>query len=171
MITNQELDKGVLTLKLIWSAMLLSLAIYLFVGLQVVDNVRSSMDEGTFGVVKTAFCIIALAVLIVTRYVRKMVLSGKWQTRPPADAGEVPAPSRHPALQTYTTATILALAMSESIGVCGLFLFFLGKNPMDLYLLLLISAAAMFMYRPSREELITLSRKWDGDPTSGGARG
>ena len=45
MMTNQELDKGVLTLKLIWSAMLLSLAIYLFVGLQVVDNVRSSMDE------------------------------------------------------------------------------------------------------------------------------
>ncbi len=171
MITNQELDKGLLTLKLIWSAMLMSLAIYLFVGLQVADKVQSSMDEQTFGMVKMALYVIALALLVATRFVRKMILSGKGQTRPPADAGGVPTPSRPSALQTYSTATILALAMSEGVGILGLVLYFLGKNPMDLYLLLFLSAAAMFMYRPSREELITLSRKWDGDPTSGGARG
>ncbi len=61
--------------------------------------------------------------------------------------------------------------MSEGIGILGLVPFFLGKNPLDLYLLLFVSAAAMFMYRPSREELITLSRKWDGDPTVGGMTG
>ena len=165
MMTDQELNKGLLTLKVIWSAMLMSLAIYLFVGLQIAANVQSSMTDETFGMLKMVLYIIALAILIVTRYVRKLILSGKGQNRLPTRA------TRHPALQTYTTATILALAMSESIGIFGLVLFFLGKNPMDLYLLILVSAAAMFMYRPSKEELLTLSREMRGDSTTGGTTG
>jgi F0F1-type ATP synthase membrane subunit c/vacuolar-type H+-ATPase subunit K len=162
MMTDQELNKGLLTLKVIWSAMLMSLAVYLFVGLQILANVQSAVTDETFGVLKRILYTIALAVLIVTRFVRKMILSGKVQNRLPAQA------ARHPALQTYTTATILALAMSESIGICGLVLCFLGKNPMDLYLLILISAAAMFMYRPSKEELLTLFREMRWDSTTGG---
>lgn len=165
MMTNQELDKGLLTLKIIWPAMLMSLAVYLFMGLQFAAGMQSPMDEETFGIFKVVLYIVALAILIATRFVKKMILSGKGQTRPPAQG------ARHPALPIYTTATILALSMSESIGLLGLVLFFLGKNPMDLYLLILVSAAAMFMYRPSREELITLSRKWEGEPTSGGVTG
>ena len=162
MITDQELDKGLLTLKVIWSAMLMSLAVYLFVGLQIVADVRSSMDGETFGVLKMVVYIIALVTLIVTRFVRKMILSRKRENRLPG------RDSRHPALQTYTTAMILAWAMSESIGIFGLVLFILGKNPMDLYLLILVSAAAMFMYRPSKEELLTLSREIRGNSTTGG---
>ena len=162
MMTDQELNKGLLTLKIIWSAMLMSLAVYLFVGLQIVANVQSSMTDETFGMLKMILYIIALATLIVTRYVRKTILSRKGQNRLPSLA------ARHPALQIYTTATILALAMSESIGIFGLILFFLGKNPMDLYLLILVSASAMFMYRPSKEELLTLSREMSGDSTTGG---
>lgn len=165
MMTDPELDKGLLTLKVIWSAMLMSLAIYLFVGLQLAANVRSSMDKETFGIFKIVLYIVALAILIVTRYVKKMILSGKGQNRLPTRA------SRHPSLQTYTTAMILAWAMSESIGICGLVLFFLGKNPMDLYLLILVSAAAIFMYRPSKEELLTLSREVRGNSTTGGTTG
>jgi hypothetical protein len=165
MMTDQELNKGLLTLKVIWSAMLVSLAVYLFVGLQILANVPSAMTDEIFGMLKMIFYIIALAVLIVTRFVRKWILSGKGQNRPRVQA------TRHPALQTYTTAKILALAMSESIGIFGLVLFLLGKNPMDLYLLLLVSAAAMFMYRPSKEELLTLSREMGGDSTTGRTTG
>ena len=165
MMTDQELNKGLFTLKVIWSAMLMSLVVYLFVGLQIAANVQSSMTDETFGVLKTFLYIIALAALIVTRYVRKLILSGKGQNRPRIQA------ARHPALQMYTTATILALAMSESIGIFGLVLFLLGKNPMDLYLLILVSAAAMFMYRPSKEELLTLSREMRGNSTTGRTTG
>ena len=42
---------------------------------------------------------------------------------------------------------------------------------MDLYLLILVSAAAMFMYRPSKEELLTLSREMSGDSTTGRTTG
>ena len=60
MMTDQELNKGLLTLKIIWSAMLMSLAVYLFVGLQIAANVQSSMTDETFGVLKTVLYIIAL---------------------------------------------------------------------------------------------------------------
>jgi len=159
MMTSQELDKGLLTLKLIWSAMLMSLAIYLFVGLQVADQVKTSLDEQTFGMVKMGLYLVALAILVATRFMKRIILSGKGQNQPAAQ------PGRPSALQTYMTATILSLAMSEGVGILGLVLYFLGKNPMDLYLLLFLSAAAMFMHRPGREELMTLSRKWEGEPT------
>lgn len=53
---------------------------------------------------------------------------------------------------------IVTLALSESIAIYGLVLFLIGKDPMDLYLLILISAAAMLIYRPKKEEVIHLSR-------------
>jgi hypothetical protein len=165
MMADRELNKGLSTLKVIWSAMLMSLAIYLFIGLQITANVQSSMTDETFGVLKMVLYIIALAILIVTRHVRKWILSGKGQSRLPSRV------ARDPALQAYTTATILALSMSESIGICGLVLYFLGKNTMDLYLLILVSAAAMFMYRPSKEELLALFRKMRGDSIAGGTTG
>ncbi len=164
MITDREVDKGLLTLKVIWSAMLMSLAVYLFVGLQIAADVRSSMDEKTFGLLKMVIYIIALITLIVTRFVRKMILSGRGQRLPARVL-------RDPALQLYSAATILALAMSEIIGIFGLVLFILGKSSLDLYLLLLVSASAMFMYRPSKDDLLALSRKMRGDSTTGGATG
>ena len=59
-------------------------------------------------------------------------------------------------LPKYSIAVIASLAMSESIGIYGLVLFLLGKNAMDLYLLVGISAAAMFYYRPKKDELLNL---------------
>ena len=150
MITDQELDKGLLTLKMIWFAMLASLAIYLFVGLQVAPTVRISMDPNTLSVLKTILYVVAFVTLFATRYIRKLILSRNGQYTQPAQT------SRHPVLQKYSTAMIVALAMSESIGIYGLVLFLLGKNTMDLYLPLLISAAAMLTYRPRREEVINL---------------
>ncbi len=49
--------------------------------------------------------------------------------------------------------------MSESIGVYGLILFFMGKNRSDLYILIVISAAAMLYYRPNKEEVISMAKE------------
>lgn len=163
MITDREPEKGLLTLKIIWSAMLMSLAIYLFVGLQITANVQP-MEEAAFSVLKTVLYIVALTILMVTRLLRKRLLSGNGQNRLPAQA------ARPPALQIYSIATVLALALSEAIGIFGFVLYILGKNPLDLYLLL-VSAAAMFMYRPNRDDLIALSRKMREGSTPGGATG
>ena len=62
------------------------------------------------------------------------------------------------AVSKYIAAMIVSLAMSETIGIYGLVLFMLGKNTMDLYLLIFISAAAMFYYRPQKEKIIELAK-------------
>ncbi len=164
MITEQELDKRLMTLKIIWFAMLMSLGIYLFVGIQVGTNVQSSINEDTFGILRTVLYAMAFAILIATRYIRKLIMSGKNQVSQPVQV------LKHPALQKYSAATIVALAMSEGIGIYGLVLFFLGKNSTDLYLLILISAAAMVMYRPRKDEMLNLVQESRED-SAGGAKG
>jgi hypothetical protein len=78
--------------------------------------------------------------------------------------GSEPMSSRPPSLSNqplflgeYTTAMIVSLALSESIGIYGLVLFLLGDSFQTLYIFISISALAMFFYRPKREDLETLA--------------
>jgi hypothetical protein len=50
--------------------------------------------------------------------------------------------------------------MSEAIGIYGLILFLLGKNQNDLYLLTALSAAAMTLYFPKKEEVVNLAERF-----------
>ncbi len=164
MVTDQEMDKGLVVLKVIWFAMLMSLAVYLLVAFLLSTTFLPSINEGTFGILRMVLYGVAFATLIGIRYFKKLVLSGKSQNQ------QLNQVYPYPALQKYSTFTIIALAMSESIGIYGLVLFFLGKNPVDLYLLILISAVALFMYRPKKEELIRLAREGGQDSSIGGTR-
>jgi len=153
MITDEELAKELLRLKVIWFGMLGSLVIYLIIGLQIATNIQASMDKSTFGVLKTVLYLFTFIIIVITRYIRRFILSGKGQY------GQATQNFQPLTLQKYTTAMIVAWALLESIGIFGLVLFLLGKNPMDLYLLILISAAAMLWYRPKKDELVSLARK------------
>jgi hypothetical protein len=124
--------------------------------------VQSSINESTLGILRTVLYLMAVAILIATRYVRKLIMSGTSHVSQPVQALE------HLALQKYSAATIIALAMSESIGVYGLILFFLGKSSTDLYLLILISAAAMVIYRPRKDEMLSLVQAGSTDSGAGG---
>ncbi len=153
MITDEELGKELLKLKVIWFAMLGSLVIYLIVGLQIGTNIQASMDKSTFGVLKTLLYLFTLVIIVMTRYIKRFILSGKDQFGQPI---QNPQPLT---LQKYTTVMIVAWALLECIGIFGLVLFLLGKNRTDLYLLLIVSAVAMLWYRPKKDELISLARK------------
>jgi hypothetical protein len=162
MITDEELGKELVTLKVIWFAMLMALAVYLFVGLLAAPKIKVSMNEDTFFVLKTVLYGVAFVTLTMTKYIRNLIMSAKSQIKPATQSG------RHPVIQKYTTAMMVALALSESLGIYGLILFFLGKNETDLYLLLFISAAAMLMYRPKKDEVMSLLRKSMEVSTTGG---
>lgn len=152
----EKINKGWLPLSTIWSAMLISLFIYLFVGLYMEDKISIPMEKDILDLLRNVLYVVSLVTLIATKYIRKFVLSGK----EPGDVKKVyPQPvlnTQHAALARYTTAMIIALALSESIGIYGLILFFLGKQHLDLYLLISISAAAMLYYRPNKDELISM---------------
>ena len=55
MIIDQEIDKRLLILKVIWFAMLMSLVTYLFVGLYAAANVGPLMKEDTVGMLRPFF--------------------------------------------------------------------------------------------------------------------
>jgi drug/metabolite transporter (DMT)-like permease len=160
-MTEQELDKRLMTLRIIWFALLMSLGVYLLVAIQFGTNVQSSINEEALGIRRTVLYAMAFAIFIATRYVRKLIMSGKNQVSQPAQSLE------QLALQKYSAATIVALAMSESIGISGLILFSLGKNSTDLYLLTLISAVAMVVYRPRKDEMLHLVQRGPVDSVSG----
>jgi hypothetical protein len=161
MISDVEVKKGLMTLNIIWFAVLTSLVIYLFVGLQVKENLQTSMNAAAFTTFKSILYGIAAITLFITRYVRKFVLSAKGSKIFTASRGR--QPTQHPSLAKYTAAMVVSLAMTESIGIYGLVLFFLGKNATDLYLLIAISGVAMFFYRPNKEDIINLSQDFDKD--------
>jgi glycopeptide antibiotics resistance protein len=164
MISDEEIGRGLKILNAIWLAMLASLALYMIVALQVQEQVKTEMDAETFAVLRSVLYTIALATLLLTRYVWKRVLNAK-KGQEQAHRKSLYTPL-NPALQRYSSAMTVALAMSESIGIFGFILFLLGKNAIDLNLLIIASAAAMCMYRPKREEIVEMLR--DNPEVTGG---
>jgi hypothetical protein len=150
MITEQEIDRGMTTLRIIWLAMLVFLVGCAFVGRVIAPGMKSTMSREAFGMLRTALYALGFATLIASRFIKKLILAGKGQTIDPTQARPASV------VQRYTSAVIASLAMSESVGLYGLVLFLLGKDETDLYLLLAISALAMVYHRPKRDELANL---------------
>ncbi|MCM2263814.1 MAG: hypothetical protein NDI73_01345 [Desulfuromonadales bacterium] len=156
MITDAELDKGLTTMKVIWGTMLFSLAVYVVIATQFGDSI-GFVPEGNpkvLDIVRTVFYLLALVILVVIRFVRRAVLAGKGMA-----LGGQPSALSHPVLQKYLSAMMIALALSESIGIFGFVLFLAGKKALDLYLLVALSAAAMIIYRPKKNELLALMQE------------
>lgn len=152
MIDDAELYKGMITLKTIWAGMLLSLAIYLFIGLKFGPNIEISLPPDAVTILKYALYSLAVITFIITNPLRKRMLSGKLKI-----GAQTPRyPGQDPVVQKYTSAAIFSFALSESIGIYGLVLYILGKNTTDFYLLIFFSAAALLICFPKEKELLRL---------------
>lgn len=131
---------------IIWVAMLAALPLYLLAGLLAAPTLMPALGAATLGVLRKALYAAAAAILLSVGRVRRLVRG----ERGPADGPERISASFLP---RYATAVIVSLVMCESIAIFGLLLYFLGRNAIDLFLLLGVSAAAMVYYRPQAEEI------------------
>jgi F0F1-type ATP synthase membrane subunit c/vacuolar-type H+-ATPase subunit K len=152
MIAERDADRALAVLKIIWMALLGSLALYVVVGRLVAPGLNPELNAEALRVLRIALYALGFVTLIAAGTVRRLILGARGPSAgpPQADSSFLP--------QKYSSAVIASLAMSESVGIYGLVLFLLGKNPMDLYLPVGISAAAMFYFRPSRDELLGLGQ-------------
>jgi hypothetical protein len=150
MIAEKDMDRVMAILKIIWMALLGSLAVYLIVGRLVAPVLMPQLGGEAFRMLRTALYALGFVTLIAAGYVRRLILAPRGPSAGPTQARQ------YSGLQKYSSAVIASLAMSESIGIYGLVLFLLGKNTMDLFLLVGISAAAMFYFRPRKDELLNL---------------
>ncbi len=153
MIAEQDIDRVLAVLKIIWLALLGSLALYLVVGRLVAPEFALAGERGDLPPYSAPrLIVLGFVTLVAAKYVRRLD-PGRWRPRPrPRTQRQASLPQR------YASAVIASLAMSESVGVYGLLLFLLGKDEMDLYLLVGISAVAMYYFRPRREELLNLGQ-------------
>jgi hypothetical protein len=164
MVQREEMEiinKGWRNINIIWAGVLISLAFYLFVGLYIQDKIKISqgVDSNILRKVRITLYIISVITLILTKYIRKTLLArkgrGKFIKTPQPAAGY----NQHPAITKYFPAMVISSAMLGTIGVYGFILFYLGKNLIDLYLLIFISAVSMLYFRPQKTELISLAKE------------
>lgn len=164
---SEVIEKGMWPLWIIWALMLGSLCIYIFVCHQFGDEIRRNMGSNfPIGIFKNILYIIVIATLFITYFFRKIILySNSGQSKIKIHNLKL-FPSQAPFLSKYTTAMIVSLALSESIGIYGVMLFFLGDNYETLYIFIGISAISMFYYRPKREEIENLSMAMKSEKTN-----
>ena len=160
LVEHQEkaIEKGLLTLWIIWAGIMGSLLIYVFICHQFGDQIRRDINPNfPLPLMRNILYGIGIITLFLTHFLKRFMLGGTF-------SGTLSKPSRSdqhsnqpPFLAKYSTALIVSLALSESIGIYGLVLFLLGDSFQTLYIFIGISALAIYVHRPKREELETLA--------------
>jgi len=150
-------ENRLLTFWIIWGFIFGSLFIYVFICHLFGDELgRSTNLNIPLDLMRNILYGVAISTLILTHFLRKFLLAGR-SSGSESMSLNPPTPSAQPStIGKYAVAMVVSLALSESIGVYGLVLFFVGESFRTLYIFLGISALAMFLYRPKREELETL---------------
>lgn len=151
-MTRQELEKGMSNLKIIWSALTVSLVMYVLAVPLILGKEVINLSAATYAELRLFMYPLAGATLIASWFVRRLILAAKPSVRRNKSR-------QHPAVQRYTTAMIVTLAITQAIALYGLILYLLGNNPVDLYLLTALAAAAMVLYFPKKNELIHLEER------------
>ena len=155
---QEAINKGMLTLWVIWAAMLGSLLIYIFVCHQLSAGVKSSVGDDSFiKTFKSILYVIVVAELFIIYYLRKLMLKVRISGAKASYSQTKNVVGQPPFVMKYTLVVIISLGIAESIGIYGLVLFFLGDGFRTLYTFMVVSALAMLFYRPKREELERLT--------------
>ena len=151
---KEAINKGMLTLWVIWAAMLLSLLMYIFICHQ--PGIGSKGVGGSdfpLGLLRNILFGVGVATWILAYFMRRFMLSVRAGDPKQKPVERIVKGDGPPFIAKYVTAVIVSLALSESIGIYGFVLFLFGDSFQTLYTFMVISALAMVFYRPKREEL------------------
>ena len=156
---KEAINKGMLTLWVIWAAMLVSLFIYVVVCHQLGEEMRGGFVESgfPFTLFRNILYGVVAVELIMVYYLRKFMLKGRPSAAKADNPGRLSTLNKLPFVGQYTAIVIISLAIADSIGIYGLVLFLLGGDFKVLYTFIVISALTMVFFRPKREELKQLA--------------
>ena len=151
-------EKGLRTIWIMWAAMVGSLLVYVFLCHQFGEEMRpTGIHDLPVGLVRNIISVVTLVTLFLAHFIRKRMLEGRLGSSGSGLLKLGAASSKPSLLILYTSAVILSLVLSDSIGIYGLVLFMLGDSFRTLHVFIVISALAMYFYRPKREEFETLA--------------
>jgi F0F1-type ATP synthase membrane subunit c/vacuolar-type H+-ATPase subunit K len=142
---------------IIWGAMAASLCIYVLICHLMGDGIRQSVGfDFPLDLLRNILYGVGFFTLFLTHFLRRFILAAKSRGSVSMSSKIPPLKYPPPVIGKYTSAMLLSLALSESIGIYGLVLFFLGDSFQALYIFIGISALGIFHYRPKQHEIENL---------------
>ncbi len=137
---NTEEKKQMNIIRILWASMLGTLAVYVLIAYMFGEEIKSGLSPDIpVGTIKNILILVSAAEIVAAGFIRRFML-----IRKSAEASQI--------TKRYTAAVLVSLAMSESVGIYGLILFFIGEGFPTLYTFIAISAGAMIFFRPRAEE-------------------
>jgi len=157
---NEKFSEAWKQLNIIWAGFMISVCIFLLVSLATEDQINIPVERSDSDIMRIIFFALSVVFIFLSRFFVKYSLSGKGLK----DLGKFIAGRKnqlpeHPAIARYRAAMVIALGMCQVIAVMAMVLFFAGNNRLDLYLLLMMSAAGILYHRPKKDEILSMAQE------------
>jgi hypothetical protein len=146
-------DKGWPVLWIISASMFGALVVYAVLCYVLAGMPFIPVSGAPVELIRYAFILFSAVALVLAYSLRKTMLSGR-STNSSVQSGAAPT-----FFGRYVTAVIVSYAISEAIAILGLILLFLGDGLPTVYAFIAVSALAMFIFRPDRNELEQLAER------------
>ena len=153
-LENEEVKKVWRIVKIVWVALFGILFLHLFMGISIANQIEKPIDESFIRNLRIALYVLSVLTVIAINYIRRAIVLSK------AAIKRRNNDIKNPYLVKYLVAMIVALSLAESIGIYGFVLYVMGKNIIDLFLLVFVATFAMFYYRPQKQDVINIAKKF-----------
>ncbi len=140
-ISEQQLQSDLLAAGIIRAAGLMSLMALLAVCHIYADKIQLGMEEQQRIIIRSILYVVAIVTFPVMKFVRHVMLR----------LNQTTSSEKTPKSRYMLTITVLML-VAESIGIYGFVMYILGDSYNTLYIFVMLSALAMFLYKPNLQE-------------------
>jgi F0F1-type ATP synthase membrane subunit c/vacuolar-type H+-ATPase subunit K len=155
---TDAIQKGMMTLWIMWAAMIVSILIYIYIAYAFGDEIRKPLHpDFPLENLRSILYGISIITIVLSYYLRKLLLAVKDDNVPSGFLKSKAQPNQPLFVGKYTVALMISLALSESIAIYGLVLFLLGADFQTFYIFTAVSVLSMFYYRPKKIELEELA--------------
>jgi len=157
-----SIDKAMVWLWLVWGSQLAMLLALVVIAHLLGPRIREQIDIGEsfpLGILEILFGIVSAFSLVITWYLRKSCLGGKFR-RSLNICVQLAAARKKPAyIVKYQAVIFVTMAIPPSVGIYGFILSLFGAANTVFYSYIIVSALAVIWQRPKKSELITLMQK------------
>ncbi|MBT3813674.1 MAG: hypothetical protein HON51_03715 [Gammaproteobacteria bacterium] len=144
-LSSQQLQSDLLMAGVVRGVTLISLIALVAICQIYGAKIQIGMDEQSRVFIRTVLYIVAITTFPAMKFIRHVLLRLNQTTK-----GNRPAKSR------YLVTIIISMLVAISIGIYGFAMFVLGDSYNTLYIFAILSALAMYIYKPKVEEYQTI---------------
>ncbi len=140
-ISEQQLQSDLLSSGIVRGVGLLSLMAIIVVCHFYANKIQLGFEEQQRIFIRTILYVVAILTFPVMKFVRHVMLRLNQTSK-----------SKNSPKSRYRFTIIISMLVAESIGLYGLIMFILGDSYNTLYIFIMLSALAMFLYKPDQQE-------------------